>query len=114
MSPLRWFYLILAVLGLVVPWWLIVAFLQTNSFAEFMAATAPNPAARAMNLDLFIATLAGSVWMAAEARRLKMKYSWLYILIAFLVVFSFALPLFLFVRQGKLEGPSVSEAGEAA
>jgi len=41
--------------------------------------------------------------MCAEANKLQMKNSWVYLLASFLVGLSFALPLFLYFRERQLE-----------
>jgi hypothetical protein len=41
--------------------------------------------------------------MFAEANKLQMKNSWLYLLASLLVGLSFALPLFLYFRARKME-----------
>ena len=41
--------------------------------------------------------------MYAESKRVNISLAVLYILLGFLVSFSFALPLFLFMRETKLE-----------
>jgi hypothetical protein len=96
-------YLLLAIAGLIFPWYYNLQFFANGSLGEFVAAPAGNLATQSISLDLFIATVVGSVWMYFESKRLSMKLGFVYILIGFLIAFSFALPLFLYVREGKLE-----------
>ena len=49
------------------------------------------------------ACIAGLLWIFFEFRRLGLRFFWIYIILAFGVAYAFAFPLFLFVRQGKLE-----------
>lgn len=102
-------YLILAILGLVVPWYYNLQFFQTAGFMDFANESSANIAAKSVSLDLFIATVAGSVWMFFESKKLGMKFGWLYIFLGFFVAFSFAAPLFLFMRERKLEASSKVE-----
>ncbi|MEG3990572.1 DUF2834 domain-containing protein, partial [Microcoleus sp. S28C3] len=54
-------------------------------------------------LSLNSRTVAGSTWMYAESKRLDISFVGLYVLLGVLVSFSCAFPLFLFVRESKLE-----------
>jgi len=49
--------------------------------------------------------------MVVEARRLKMRNWWAYILLTFLIAFAFACPLFLMLRELKLQSLA-NEEGE--
>jgi hypothetical protein len=75
--------------------------------AEFIAAGATNAAARSLSWDLAIACIAGLTWIYFESKRMGLGFFWVYIIlafaVAFAVAFAFAFPLFIFVRQGKLE-----------
>ena len=106
MSVKRIIYLVLAILGLVVPWYYNLQFFVNAGFMDFVKESSANLAARSVSSDLFIATVAGSVWMYAESRRLRIRFAWLYILLGFVIAFSYAFPLFLFVREAKLEKSS--------
>jgi len=68
-----------------------------------MAAASGNAASRSLSWDLTIACFAGLTWIFFECRRLGLRFFWVYILLAFSVAYAFAFPLFLFIRQGKLE-----------
>ncbi|MEA5521180.1 DUF2834 domain-containing protein [Limnoraphis robusta Tam1] len=96
-------YLILAIAGLIFPWYYNIQFFLSGSLAEFVAASSGNLATQSISLDLFIATVVGSIWIYFESKRLNMKFGFIYILIGFLIAYSFALPLFLYVRETKLE-----------
>jgi hypothetical protein len=72
--------------------------------AEFIAAGATNAAARSLSWDLAIACITGLTWIYFESKRVGLGFFWGYIILAFAVAFAFAFPLFLYVRQGKLEG----------
>ena len=54
-------------------------------------------------MDLMISVIVFWVYMFAEANKLQMKNPWLYVLATLLVGLSFALPLFLYFRERKLE-----------
>ena len=107
MSLTRAIYLILAILGLVLTWFYNLQFIAESggSFdvAKFVADGASNAAAKSLSWDLAIACITGLIWIYFESRRLGLGFFWVYIILAFGVAFAFAFPLFLFVRQGKLE-----------
>ncbi|MEL7034004.1 MAG: DUF2834 domain-containing protein [Cyanobacteria bacterium J06592_8] len=92
--------------GLVCPWYYNIQFFANGSLAEFVAASSGNLANQSISFDLFIATVVGSTWMYFESKRLNMKFGFVYILIGFLIAYSFALPLFLYVREGQLDQAS--------
>jgi hypothetical protein len=76
---------------------------------EFVAAAAVNPAGQSLSWDLAIACIAGLLWIYFESKRLGLRFFWLYIILAFTVAYAFAFPLFLFVRQGKLDAVQQQE-----
>ena len=100
-------YLTLAIFGLVMTWYYNLQFMADSGgsldIAEFVAAGATNAAAKSLSWDLFIACIAGLTWIYFESKRMGLKFFWVYIILAFGVAFAFAFPLFLFVRQGRLE-----------
>ena len=98
-------YLILALLGLVVPYWFLFKFLSTNGFdlALLVQQLFANNISTFFAVDLVISILVFWLYMIAEANKLHMKNWWLYILASLTVGLSFALPLFLYFREGKLE-----------
>lgn len=98
-------YAVLALLGLVVPWWFNLEFIHAHggfSWATFIGEAFSTPASRSIAVDLSIACAAWLVWMVREARALRMRYVWLYIALVFVVAFAFACPLFLFMRERRL------------
>jgi hypothetical protein len=69
---------------------------------EFITSTwTESSYARSLTLDFWTAAVAGTLFIIFEARRLKMKYSWVYVLLTFGIAFAFGFPLFLFMR-GRL------------
>jgi len=104
MSGISIVYLVLATLGLVVPWFFNLRFLQQGTFWDFLAATCVNDAACSISADVLIAAVAGCIWIVSEAQRLGMRHRWLWVLLTFSIAFAFAFPLFLFVRERHLRG----------
>ena len=107
MSLPRIIYLLLALLGLVTTWYYNLQFIAESGgsfdIGAFLAATSTNAAAQSLSWDLAVACIAGLVWIFFESRRLGMRFFWIYIILAFGIAYAFAFPLFLFMRQGRLE-----------
>jgi hypothetical protein len=95
-------YLILAVIGFVAPYYF---FLQVRAFdqAELFQLFSASKILSGVAMDLLISVIVFWFFMFTEARKLEMKYPWLYLLATLLVGLSFALPLFLYFRERKLE-----------
>lgn len=65
------------------------------------------PLTSSISTDFFIGTLPVLVWMVVEARRLRMRHWWLYLLGTFAVAFAFTCPLLLMMRELKLSATCV-------
>jgi len=98
-------FLILAIIGFIAPYYFISAFLIDNSFDSVLLFQQMflNEGTTAFAADLLVSVIAFWVFLFIEANRLKMKNAWLYVLATMLVGLSFALPLFLYFRERKLE-----------
>ena len=107
MSVQRIVYLLLTLAGFIIPWYYNLQFIDqsdgTFSIAEFIAASSSTAASQSLSSDLAIACRAGLLWIFFESRRLGLRFFWIYIVLTFSVAYAFAFPLFLFIRQGKLE-----------
>ena len=64
--------------------------------------TLANPASRSVTADLLFFSLAATVWMLIEARRLGMRFPWLYVVFSLLIAASVMYPLFLINRERAL------------
>ena len=98
-------YLLLAVLGLLVPYWFFFNFLNVNglNISLLIQQLFANDISTFFAVDLILSTVAFWVFLLWEANQLQMKNIWLYILASLLVGLSFALPLFLYFRERQLE-----------
>jgi hypothetical protein len=107
MSIPRILYLLLAIAGLVMTWYYNLQFIADSGgsfdIGEFMAAGSTNAASQSLSWDLAIACIAGLTWIYFESKRLGLRFFWIYIILAFSIAYAFAFPLFLFIRQGKLD-----------
>jgi hypothetical protein len=97
---LKYIYLVLALVALVVCWYYNLLFIAAgHGLMDFIAAPSVNHATQSLAFDLLVATLAGSIWMVVEGKRVGIRHAWIYIVVSFVVAFGFAFPLFLFHRE---------------
>jgi hypothetical protein len=109
-------YAAIAVLALFATWTQNVAYFVpgegalgfANATARFWAATYANPATTSITIDLALLLVPLLAWMVIEARRLGIRFVWLYFVLGCLVAISVTFPLFLIARERRL-----AERGEA-
>jgi hypothetical protein len=70
--------------------------------ARFWPDTLTTPAGVSVTVDLGLFFLAAAVFMVLEARRLGVRFVWLYVILGFLVAISVTFPLFLIARERRL------------
>jgi hypothetical protein len=95
-------YAVLALAALVATWSQNLAFMarpDSGGVGGFIAAAFVNPAAASIGYDILFFSLAAFVWMVVEARRLGIRFVWLYIALSFVIAVSVMFPLFLIARQ---------------
>jgi ABC-type Fe3+-siderophore transport system permease subunit len=97
-------YAVLAVAGAVLPWYFNLQLASSGGLglSSFLAGVFANPASSSIGVDILVGATAFNVWMVTEARRLRMKHVWVYLVLTFLVAFACACPLFLLMRERKL------------
>ena len=95
------FYLMTSVIGLITAW--VFNGIATVTGANYLAAWVGTPVDWVLSLDILIVAVAGSAFMIMEARKLGMKRVWLYIALSGVTAFAFTFPLFLAVRERKLQ-----------
>lgn len=100
-TPLALVYLALAAAGLVGTWTFnVLAITQMTDFIGDLIGS--GPAVSSITLDLLVVAVAGSVFIIVEARRLGMRFGWLYVVLAGVTAFAFTFPLFLAMRRRHL------------
>lgn len=109
-------YAFLAVVGLAGTWLQNVKYLQMHlgfwGFQRyFYQQSLINPAGRANFIDMYVFGVAVFIWMVMEARRLRMRFIWLYPLAFLLIGISTFVPIFFINRQRAL---AAQEGGDAA
>jgi hypothetical protein len=95
----------LAVIGLLFPYWFFFQFFKANGFqlGLLLQQALINPVSIAFTVDLILSIVVFWFYLFAEANRLQMKNAWLYVLASLTIGLSFALPLFLYFRERQLE-----------
>jgi hypothetical protein len=99
---LCWVYALIAAVSLVATWSNNLAFLAQSehwSASSWVGALYVNPASASFVNDLFGLGVAGTIFMVVEARRLRIRHIWIYLLISPVIAISVAFPLFLIARQ---------------
>ncbi|WP_435527681.1 DUF2834 domain-containing protein [Microbacterium aurantiacum] len=101
LTPLAIAYLVIAVVGLAGTWWFnALAIVQMNDFVTDLVTS--GPAVSSITVDLLVVAIAGSVFILMEARRLRMRFGWLYVVGSAITAFAFTFPLFLAMRQRRI------------
>lgn len=101
-SPLRWFYLVLTVLGVYLPMRYFIAWFQENGFdlAGMVDAWHANAASSGLVWDLTVTAVVLIVWMVAEVYQRKDYWVLLLCIPAtFCIGVSCGFPLYLFLRS---------------
>jgi hypothetical protein len=99
-------YLLLALVGLVVPYYFFITFLIAHGAdgAAFLRQLFGTPISTFFAVDLLIASVVFIPFLRQESARYAIANSWFYVVALLTVGLSFALPLFLFVRESH-RGP---------
>ena len=104
---LAWIYLALAVAGAVLPWLANLDFIRSTGqpfdLGLFVQQANANPAAQSLSRDLAVGATAVTLWMVVESRRLKMRGLVWVLLSCVTVAFAFGAPLFLHLRERRLQ-----------
>jgi uncharacterized protein DUF2834 len=98
-------YLVLLLTGLLIAYYFLFRFLGSNglNISLLVQQLFANDISTFFGIDLIISIIAFWIYMFAEANKLQMKNSWLYLLASLVVGLSFVLPLFLYFRERKME-----------
>jgi hypothetical protein len=94
-------YLLLALLGLILPYTQFVSWLTEYGFDPLLLSqqVASSPAAAFGWLDVLVSAVVLLVFIAHETRQQRVPHLWLPILGTFVVGVSFGLPLYLYLRE---------------
>lgn len=98
-------FLLLSIIGIGATWYYNTLFylqVDDTSISNFIALTTTTLPAKSINADISVVAITFLVWMIYEARKLKMKFWWLFIPLTFLIAIAFTFPLFLFFRERRI------------
>ncbi len=100
---LKHLYLVFAVIGIVGPYYFLITFLTAHGLdgRVFLQQLFGSQISTFFTVDLIIASVVFIVYLPREAKRYSIQIWWLYLIPLFAVGLSFALPLFLYVREGR-------------
>ena len=110
-KTLFWVYFVLSAIGLVTAW--IFNGIAVANNEDYLTAWFGTAVDWVLSGDFTIVAIAVVVFMIAEARRLKMKRVWLYILLSGVTAMAFTFPLFMAMRERKLGEVSSAQNGVA-
>ncbi|MDQ1083671.1 MULTISPECIES: DUF2834 domain-containing protein [Microbacterium] len=106
-TPTAVLYLVLSLAGLVGTWTFnVLAIVQLRDFIGDLVTS--GPAVSSITVDLLVVAVAGSAFIIVEARRLGMRFAWLYIVLSGVTAFAFTFPLFLAMRERRLTARSAT------
>ena len=102
---LKTLYLVLCLIGAVVPYWQFVPWVSQNglSMPLFFHQLFANRISSYFGIDVFVSAAVLVVFMRSESSRLRIAGRWLPILALLLVGVSLAFPMFLYMRERNLE-----------
>jgi hypothetical protein len=106
---LRYLYLALCVLGVVIPYaqfvpWFLQHGLQIDLFVRELFATRIGAF---FGLDVFVSAVALFVFICTERKVIAIRHVWLPIIATLVVGVSLGLPLFLYMRQRVLDSTTI-------
>ncbi|MCB0485709.1 MAG: DUF2834 domain-containing protein [Flavobacteriaceae bacterium] len=107
---IRHIYLLIAVLGTIVPYYYFGKFLLNFGFDlnEFWRQLTENPISLFFTSDVVLSTFAVITLVLTEGKSKGMKNLWIYIVFNLIVGVSLALPAFLYSRQRIIDKNKVS------
>jgi hypothetical protein len=98
-------YLLLAILGLALPYYFLTAFLLEHGLdlPLLLRQLFANSISTFFAVDVLVSSVVFWLFVYQEAARHQISHGWLFVVANLLVGVSFALPLFLYVRQARFE-----------
>jgi len=99
------FYLVLTIIGLVLPYFFFLSFVAESGLngGLLLRELFGTKISTSFATDLLISGLVFLGYVRAEAARLRVPYWWVYMLAMLIIGLSFAFPLFLYVRETRIQ-----------
>ena len=109
----RHLYLVLAVIGFVAPYYFFISFLTAHGLngKAFVQQLFGTQISTFFAVDLLLSSLVFIRYLRQETTRYAIGGSWLFVIALLTVGLSFALPLFLYVRESHREARTPAVAG---
>lgn len=106
-------YLIFAVIGFVGPYSFLISFLTAHGAdgKAFVQQLFGTKISSLFAVDVLVSSVVFLRYLRQEATRYSIGYAWLYVVALLTVGLSFALPLFLYVRESHLEAKAGAAGG---
>jgi hypothetical protein len=103
-NNMQWLFLLLAIIGAVLPLSCFIPFLVTHGLdlPLLVRELFQNRISASFGLDVIISALVLILFVFTEGRRRGMRRLWVYVVCTLFVGVSLGLPLFLFFRERKL------------
>jgi hypothetical protein len=101
-------YVSLAVLGAVLPLWQLIPFLREHglAFGLFFQQLFSTPVGGFFGMDVIVSSVVLWVFLYVEGRRAGVRHLWLPLVANLVVGVSLGLPLFLYMREVRLDRSS--------
>lgn len=99
-------YLVLAIFGIFYTWYYNIQYFQTAespSFFNFFDEAKLNYPSKSISADLLVVLLTFFAFYIPDSIKLKIKYWWILIPLSFIIAIAFTFPLYLYIRENKLE-----------
>ena len=103
---LKHLYLVLAIVGMVVPYYFLISFFWTHGLdgRAFLQQLFGTWISTFFAVDLLLSSVVFVIYLRREARRYSIKHWGLPLVALCAVGLSFALPLFLYIREDRVDG----------
>ncbi len=100
LTPAMWLYGGLAVAGAAIPWYFNLEHISAGGgIAGFVSEGFLTAATSSITVDVLVAAATFFAFVVYESRRIGMSHAWAYVLVALVVAFACAFPLFLLMRE---------------
>lgn len=101
----------MAIIGVIVTWYCNLHFIAENGgfsltqylYDNYYANGKINMASASISNDIIVVAVVFFIWSYQEAKTLEMKNWWLYVVLTFGVAIAFSYPLFLLMRERRLD-----------